>query len=126
MQDYGPKTIRDVAQPTASFVAATVLEHKYLKNQLILNVAVVLGTATSVNLKVEYSHDNVTFYQRTIASENSSTGFIDYALAEERFKAGGNYSLEIPIKYNFIKVSVKGVGTLTTTTVGIESIVGIV
>lgn len=125
MQDYGHKTIREVSAPTAAWVACDVIEKKYLKNQLVLLVAVVMGTATSVNLKVEYSNDGVTYYQRTVATENGATGYIDYTLATDRFTTDGNYTMEIPIKYQYIKVSVIGIGVLTTTTVGISSITGI-
>jgi len=125
MQDYGYKTIREVSIPTGAWVASDVIEKKYLKNQLVLCVQVVIGTATSVDLKVEFSDDGVTYFQRTIATENGATGIISYTLATDRFPASGNYTVEIPIKYQYIRISVMGVGVLTTTTVGIDAITGI-
>jgi len=94
--------------------------------QLVLLVKIAIGTATSVNFKVEWANSLTgTYHQMTIAKENGTTGFIDYTLAVGRFTGDGNYTVEIPIKYNYIKVSVIGVGVLTTTTVGIDSITGI-
>jgi len=123
MQDYGFQTIRSVSQPTGSFVAGTVLEHKHLKNQLILKVDIVIGTAQSIEMKLEFSDDEINFMQESVTSVKS--GVTDHELNIHRFKDSGSFRVAIPIKDKFIKISIKGNGTLTTTTVGVGSIVGI-
>lgn len=126
MQDYGPHSIRESAEPTGSFVAGTVIENLYLKNQLMLNIVLTIGTATSVSIKVEFSGDNSTFYQETIATDNGATGIIDHTLAERKFTTSGNYRIAIPIEDGYVRISTKGTGTLTTTTIGINAVTGVV
>jgi hypothetical protein len=124
-QDYALKTVRASAIPTASYVAGTVLEETHLLNQLILLISYTKGAETSLQVKVEFSPDNSTYYQETFSAISGGTD--TDTLGVHQFTATGNYRLSIPIKDRYIKVSTKGttgsdfVGSL----VAINAIVGI-
>lgn len=132
------KNVRTAAILTNSYVAGTVLGlinsslgtssptdincNDY--NQLILEVIYDDGSLTSCEIKVEYSDDNATFYQLT--NQGVSSGTTTLSLAEYTFTATGNYVIEIPIKYRYIKVSAKGTGTVTSSSLAIVAKLGTV
>lgn len=122
--DYIKEQIRAVSAPTGAFVPATVLEHKHLKNQLILHVYYVQDTTTSIELKIEFSDDNVDFVQET-ADVFAGTSPVPELLIERQFTSAGNYRLPIPIQDKYIKVSVKATGAVGADTVRIDAVVGI-
>lgn len=81
------------------------------KNQLQLYVHVALAGGTGF-LKVEFSDDNITYYQETssyIAAPPGAATSIDRFI-EHEFDTSGNYRIAIPIKDRYIKVSIKVTG----------------
>lgn len=124
MTDYGYQIVRASSQPTASYVAGTVIEHVHLRNQLMLYVDVTIGTATSVSVKIEFSDDNTNWYQETAEVIDATTGIITHTAVERRWTANAAQRVAIPTLDKYIKISTKGTGTLTTTTVGIKAITG--
>lgn len=131
MFDYRIKSVRSSTVLTGSYVAGTVIGASdvdiHLQNQLILLIQFTIGSLTSAELKIEFSNDNSTFIQQTIQAPgaiSSGTQTINNYSAEHKFSATGNYEIALPINYKFIKVSVKGTGTVTDSLMAIDAIVG--
>ena len=131
-QDYIPIIIREDAILTNSFVDAIVLgevtdtrsNHTALKNQLMLYVDFTLGSLTSLELRFEFSPDGVTYYRETEQSA-VSTGVVTSTPFDHTFTATAADRLALPIKDAFVKISAKGVGTLTSSTLKLTAALGI-
>lgn len=121
--DYQRKAVRSALILTNSFVAGTTISEVSDMNQLILDVEFTIGSLTSGEVKVEFSEDNSTFIQQVTLSVSSGT--ITASLGEFTVTAAGNYRLEIPIMTRFIKVSAKGTGTVTASSMTINALVGV-
>jgi hypothetical protein len=83
-----------------------------------------IGSLTSAQLKVEFSPDGTTYYQQTgVAYSNGTTTSVvnEYSMA-----ATGNFRFEIPLKDNYIKISVKGTGTVTGSSMSVDAVLGVV
>lgn len=122
--DFRPITVRAAAIVTTAYVAApltTAPANITQYNQLKLNVAIVLGSLTTVELIVEFSDDNSNWYQES--DETSSvTANVDTKAVNKvvhQFTVAGNYRLLIPMVDTFCRVSVKGTGTVTSSSVGV-------
>lgn len=131
-----PATIRTAAILTDSYVAGNVLGaesstvaspadiarvNEY--NQLILYVAFTKGSLTSAEFKVEFSPDNSTFYQESAML--IAGGTITDSVAEHTITATGNYRIAIPMNDRYVRVSAKGTGTVTNSSMGITAILGV-
>ena len=122
--------VRSSAILTGSYVAGTVIGgpsspiNVGMRNQLNLLVGFTIGSLTSAQIKVEYSHDGTTYYQETFESISGTTATLvngEYSIA-----ATGNYVISIPIKASYIKISSKGTGTATSSLLVIDAVVGTV
>ena len=116
---------------TTSYVAGTAIgptdsdgNRPHEMNQLILYVGFTIGSLTSGEVKVEFSNDGTTYYQQTFTSVSGGTSTA--SLGNYTWTATGNYRFEIPIKDNYIKISVKGTGTVTSSSMTVDAIIGIV
>lgn len=132
-----PLTIRSAAILTTSYVAGTVIgaeaktntttaieitkTNEY--NQLIILVDFTIGSLTSAQIKVEFSPDNSTFYQETAMS--ISGGIETDTLVEHTISATGKYRLAIPCNDRYIRISAKGTGTTTNSTMTISASLGV-
>jgi hypothetical protein len=126
-----PVTVRTAAILTDSYVAGTVIggettgekskPNEY--NQLILYVAFTIGSLTSAQIKVEFSNDNSTYYQETAMS--ISGGTVTDTLAAHTIAATGNYRIAIPMNDRYVKISAKGTGTVTGSSMGIKAVLGV-
>lgn len=126
---YAYRAVRAAAVLTNSYVAGTVVgaedaggDYPHNVNQLIVYVDFTLGSLTSGQVKVEFSHDNVTYYQESFSSISGTTDTV--SLGEHSFAATGKYRLAIPIKDKYIKISAKGTGTVTSSTMTINAAYG--
>lgn len=131
MQDYAPQTIRDAAILTGSHVAGTVLGplsgaglNPALANQLQLLVDFTIGNLTTGEVKVEFSHDGTNYFQDTFLSISGATATASAGVYQ--FASTGKYILNIPIKCAYIKVSAKGNGTATSSSMSILALLGTV
>lgn len=128
MQDYAIQAVRASAVLTGSYVAGTVLSYANLnpalRNQLCLLVSFTIGSLTTAEIKVEFSHDGTTYFQDTF--EAISAGTSTLSLGIYQLGATGNYVINIPIKFPYIKISSKGTGTVTSSLLAIDGIVGTV
>ena len=121
-QDYINRPVRSAAILTNSFVEGTLLENANNYDQLQVLVQFTLGSLTSAEVKVEFSPDNSAFHQETFDSVSAGTNTI--SLGEHKMTASGNYRIAIPLKDRFIKISVKGTGTLTSSSMTIDAVLG--
>lgn len=130
MQDYIIQSIRTAAILTNSYVAGTIVgnttntSHVFRQNELLLYVSFTIGSLTDLRIKIEFSPDNVTYYQET-NSGNPSSGVVTDEVYERKYTASGNYRLAIPIKDRYIKISAKGTGTVTSSSCTIDAILGV-
>lgn len=123
--EYTIKEVRADAILTTGYVAGTVIDDCEGHNQLMLFFKYTKGSLTSFQVKVEYSFDGVTFYQQTFTSV--STGTSTGVLGSHTFApaASANLELEIPIKCHQVKVSVKGTGTVTNSSLKVDAVLGL-
>ncbi len=130
-QDFSPIAIRAAAILTNSYVAGTVIGNATdfnqrgvgLKNQLNLYIDFTIGSLTDLLIKIEFSNDNVTYIQEAFSS--IVAGLDTVSLAEHKFTATGKYRLALPIKDRYIKISAKGEGTVTSSSLTITGVIGI-
>ena len=120
--DYKIESVRAAAILTGSYVAGTVLEQKQGKNQLVLLVNFTKGSLTTAEIKVEFSPDNSSYYQETFQSVSGGTA--TETLGEHTISATGLYRIMIPIKDRYVKVSAKGTGTVTSSSMTIDAVIG--
>lgn len=126
-----PVTVRTAAILTNAYVAGTVIggetsgekskTNEY--NQLILYVTFTIGSLTSAQIKVEFSNDNSTYYQETAMF--IAGGTVTESLAEHTITASGNYRIAIPMNDRYVKVSAKGTGTVTSSSLGVKAVLGV-
>lgn len=123
--DFENKVIRSSAILTSSYVESDVrgLNDSLVltdKNQVILLVDFTKGSLTSMEMKIDFSHDGTTYFQETSINISGGTGTV--SLFEYTFTATGKYRIAVPIKDKYMKVSVKGTGTATSSLCQINNI----
>lgn len=123
--DYQLRPVRASSLPTTSYVAGTVIKGVELRNKLALLVTIDKQSATSFELIVEFSHtgESGTWFQQT--SESVSAGTSTVSKKVYQFSTDGKHYIP-PFDFlaAFIQISVKGTGTLTSTTVAVDAIIG--
>lgn len=126
LNDYAIYPIRSAAILTGSYVAGTILGPTNgapaARNQLIIYADFTIGSLTDGQIKVEFSHDGTTYFQESFSS--ISTVLDTVSLGTHKFTATGKYRIAIPIKDNYIKISVIGTGTATSSTMTITAVLG--
>jgi hypothetical protein len=120
MLDFLNVPVRTALIPTTSYVVGTVVENAGQYNQLNVLVQWVAGTATSCEVKVEFSFDGTTYFRETNATVAGGSSTL--VVNEYTFTTAGNYEIKVPISARYIKISIKGTGTLTTSTVAVDAI----
>lgn len=118
--DYIVKDIRSAAILTNSYVAGTVLEDCQGLQQANLLVSFTKGSLTSGEVKVEFSADGTSYFQETFSAITSWTSA--ETLGIHQMTASGNYIINLPINYRYIKVSVQGTGTVTGSSMSVKAI----
>ena len=114
--------IRASAVLTTSYVAATVISNAEGFNQLVLYVDFTIGSLTTAEMKVEFSDDGTTYYDEI--SETITAGTATALPLVHAVGATGKKRYMIPIKDKYIKVSVKGTGTVTGSLMAIKAFLG--
>jgi hypothetical protein len=113
------QTIRAAAILTDSYVAATVLERVENYNEFTAYCYYTEGSLTSLEIKIETSLDGTNYVQETNLSISGGTGTLskgEYTTTET-----GNFKISIPVSARFIKVSAKGTGTVTSSSLQIDA-----
>jgi len=124
MKDFTTRSIRSSAILTTSYVSGTAIDTGGNYNQMIIIADFTIGSLTSVELKVEFSNDGTTYYQETNGSVSGSK--ITETLAEHSITASGKYRIAIPLLDRFIKISVKGTGTVTSSLMTVDINLGLI
>lgn len=104
--------IRSAAILTDSYVAGTVIDNAQEYNQLVLLVNWTKGSLTSLELKVEVSVDGTNYFQETASSVSGGT--VTIIPKEYTITTTGKSNILIPVSARYIKVSAKGTGTVTS------------
>ena len=73
-----------------------------------------------MEMKVDFSNDGITYFQETSLAISGGTGTV--SLFEYTFTATGTYRIAVPIKDRYMKVSVKGTGTVTNSLCQISTV----
>ncbi len=122
--DYNYYPIRSAAILTTSYVAGAELTitngRPANHNQLVVYVAFTKGSLTTAEVKVEYSNDGVTYYQDTTLGALSGAN-VPATASVFQLSADGNYRIALPIADAFIKISAKGTGTTTGSSMTIDA-----
>lgn len=120
--DYKAVSLRAAAILTTAYVPAVVTvapANVTQYNQLKLNVAITKGSLTTVELIVEFSDDGTNWYQETDETQSATSNVDTRAVNKvvHQFSVDGNYRLLVPLVDTFVRVSVKGTGTVTSSSV---------
>jgi len=119
--------IRDAAILTGSYVAAKILgltdsatqfaTNVDKCNQLELECIFTKGSLTSCEIKIEFSADGTNYVQET--NKSVTAGTTTLTLNEYTTTASGSFHISIPITANYVRVSAKGTGTATGSSLAI-------
>ncbi len=122
-------SLRSSAILTTSYVAADVIggdvsqQHVVRgSNQLIILADFTIGSLTSLELKVETSIDGLSWYQESFGSISAGTDTV--SLGEHTNTATGKYRIPIPVNEPYIRISAKGTGTVTSSLLQLDAIIG--
>lgn len=121
--------MRAAAVLTTGFVDSDIIlgPTKYdpaLRNQVNLLVAFTKGSLTSLDIKPQYSIDGVTWYDETFESISGAAAAMVNGLYN--FTADGNYVISLPIKTPYFKFQARGNGTVTSSSLKVDAILGTV
>ena len=122
--DVVRENVRAAAILTNGYVAGTVIDSAWLKNQLTILADFTIGSLTDAQIKVEFSPDNVTYYQECFSSV--AAGVDTQTLGVHKIAATGLYRIPIEIMDRYIKISSIGTGTVTSSSLKIEALLGVV
>ncbi len=120
LENFLAVPVRSAAILTTSYVAGTVVDNAQEFNQLVVHWSFTKGSLTTAELKVEFSVDGTSYFQESVASTTGGT--TTYTAREHQLSATGNVPIEIPISCRYIKISVKGTGTVTSSSVAITAV----
>lgn len=115
--------LRASAILTNSYVNSSSVAASEGENQLILLIDATLGSLTSIEVKVEFSDDDATFYQESFGAIAGGTDTL--TLGEHQITADGNYRLPISISDRFLRIAAKGTGTVTGSSLTIDGVLGV-
>ncbi len=119
---YQKTEVRASAILTTSYVAGDVIGPINDENQIVVLANYTKGSSDSAEIKIEFSPDNSTWYQESFGSISGGTDTI--SLAEHTIAASGLYRIPVPVKDNYVRVSVKGTGTMTSSLMDVSVVNG--
>lgn len=120
MEDYILMPVRSAAALTTSYVAGAVLDLSSKYNKAVVLADFTKGSLTTAEIKIEFSPDNSNWYQEVASSTTGGT--ITDTLAEHQIEATGKYRLPIMIADRYMRVSVKGTGTVTDSSMAVKAV----
>ena len=115
--------LRTTAILTNSYVNSSSVAVAEGQNQLILLLVATMGSLTSIEIKVEFSDNGTTWYQETFGAISLGTDTL--TLGEHTLVATGNYRIPISILDRFFRIAVKGTGTVTSSDILVDGVLGI-
>lgn len=121
-------TFRDSAILTTSYVDGTA--RRFLDCDFAaINIGFAKGSLTSLSVKVLLSNDGTTWFTQSGGNTSVTATTELQAPTYERvytFDGSGNYQITLQTKAKFINVSVKGVGTVTSSSVSVSGYLGVI
>ena len=120
---YYSQTIRSALVLTTSYVAASTVQVQGF-TQLVLYVNFTKGSLDSGEIKIEFSDDNSTFFQESFEDDDFTNALRDIKVFHHKMSATGTYRIPIPVTDNYIKVSGKGTGTVSGSSLTLALIQG--
>lgn len=115
---YHSENIRAAAILTNAYVVATAQSEIIEYNQIGININFSIGSLTDARIKVEVSHDNVNWYQETYDSISSGTN--TESLGERILTTSGKFRLNLSTTTRYLRVSAKGTGDVTASSMTID------
>jgi len=128
-QDYFFLPIRAAVILTTGFVAGDVditrlNASPLIRNQVNFLLDFTIGSLTSLDIKIEYSDDGSDWYQETFETITDDAAAMSLGLYN--FTATGKYVISVPVKSANIRISAKGNGTVTSSSLKIGAMIGTV
>ncbi len=120
MEDYILEAIRASLILTDTYVAGTVIDLKTKYDKIALLLDFTKGSLTTAEIKIEFSPDNTNWYQEV--SSSASGGTITDTLVEHQIGATGKYRLVLKTLDRYMRVSVKGTGTMTNSLMKVDAV----
>lgn len=131
VSNYSLFSVRAAAILTTSAVAGTVIggttesSNLFYNNQLIILADFTIGSLTNVILTVEFSPDNSNWYAETYEDIAASTGVATVRVKTHVIAATGKLRLPpITICDSYIRISATGTGTVTSSSLAVQVIIG--
>lgn len=124
MVDYDLKIIRPDAILTTAYVVGAELEDLERHNQIMLFLEFTKGQLTSFQLKIEFSDDGITYYQHTFESISGGVNTCSPGVYSFTPSGDQNFMLAVPVKCSKIRISVKGTGTVTSSSLRVRAAIG--
>lgn len=121
---YKVVNVRNNAVLTTSYVAGEVIENVQHLNQMVLHIDFTKGSLISAEIKVEFSIDGINYHQLT--SGTVDTNGLE-TLKPHTLTIGDDakFAHLLPVKARFIKISSKGTGTVTGSSLKIRAVLGV-
>jgi hypothetical protein len=117
------RPIRDAAILTLAYVAGSIIQAEDY-NLLGIEVDFTKGLLTSMEIKIEVSQDDINYFQQM--TETVSGGVVTLEPGVYKIDTTGKHAFNIhPIRAKFIKISVKGTGTVTNSSCAIKAVLAI-
>ena len=116
-------TVRSAAILTDAYVAGTVLEDCQVFNALSLNIAFTKGSLTDCQIKVEGSIDGTNYYQLLTDSISSGVNTLSGLVYKLGATVNGS-TTPLAINTKYIKISAIGTGTVTSSSLTINAVLG--
>ena len=118
--DYKVSVVRAAAILTNAYVAGTVLEECQDFDQVNLYVDFTIGSLTDLQIKVEFSFDNSTWYQESFSSISTTTDTL--SLGVHKIAGTGKFVINVPNQGRYVRASAIGTGTVTASTATITAV----
>ncbi len=112
------KTIRMNSALTTSFVVSEIMNIQGA-NQVQLLVSFIKGDSNGCRLKIEYSVDQVNWYQESIYNENPLLDEITHNAVVRKIEETGNYVLSIPVSSCYMRVWAQAISSGSNTSLSI-------
>lgn len=114
------KDIRTSSALTTSFVVSDIMNIQGA-NQVQLLVSFVKGDSTGCRLKIEYSVDQVTWYQESMYNEIPLSNEITHNAITRKVEESGNYVLSIPVSSSYMRVWAQAINSGNNTSLSIRA-----
>lgn len=112
------KVIRMDSALTTSFVVSEVMNIQGA-NQVQLLVSFVKGNSNGCRLRIEYSVDQISWYQESIYNEIPLSNEITHSAITRRIEETGSYVLSIPVSSCYIRVWAQAIDSGNNTSLSI-------